>query len=912
MSAFRVWFLRLTSIFGRARRERELTEELEAHVQLETDELINRGVAPAEARRMALAHGGGVSEVHDAYRDQRGVPFIEQLMQDVRYGARTLRRSPVFTLVVVVMLALGIGANTAIFTLIDAVVVRTLPVAHPEQLVEIGDPERVSSFSTGAPRTDLISYPLYLDLRQQSRTLSGIIASGRSGRIDAHIDAADAELEHPRGRFVSDNYFTLLGVPALRGRVFGSLENQGAGASPVAVISYGYWTRRFHNDPAVIGKSIIIDDNSMVIVGVTPQTFSGEIVGQSPDIWLPLSMHDALLPNMRILTDQNASWLLLLGRTAPGFTQAQAINELGPLIDRMILANAPGKQALLTPGQQKKYLGPGERGFSRVRATFETPLFTLLIGVGLLLLIICANVANLLLARAVVRGKEIAVRLALGANRSRLVRQLLTESVLLALAGSATGMLFAWWASRALIALAFTGATVPLDLSLDVRVMVFTLAVSFAAVMLFGLAPALRASRVDLATTIRANSTGASSGGIGQRGNRVPIGKLLIAAQVALSVVMLTGAAMLVRSLRNVQTVDVGLDRDHLLITDVDMKARGYAGDRLQQLVRTVRDRIAAIPGVAAVTYSENGLFSGTDSGTNIEVPGFIARSVSDTNTAYDIVGAGYVRGIGGHLIDGRDLEPSDEGRAGKVALVNKSFASFFFPNESAVGKFIHLQDTTLVQIIGVMADTHDHALKGKPYVRMYFSYAQSSPGVDPAASLRFMVRSKGDPASVAAQVRAAIIAVDPLLPIDANTPLATLMEQSIGQERLMAQLATAFGILALLLASIGLYGVMTYAISRRTREIGLRVALGARQQDVVWSILFESLRLVAAGMIVGLPVALASVRLLRSQLTDVSLTDGPSIATALMVLAVSGIVASLIPALRASRVSPIVALQAD
>jgi predicted permease len=926
MSALRVWMLRLTSMFGRARRERDLTAELESHVQLETDELITRGINPADARRMALAHGGGVTEAHDAYRDQRGIPLLEQLVQDIRYGARTLRRSPGFTLVIVMMLALGVGANTAIFTLVDAVVVRTLPVPHPEQLVAIGDPARVNSFSTGSPRTDLISYPLYLDLRTHTRTLSGIAASGRSGRLDAHIDITgapggaanvpSAPLEHPHGRFVSDNYFTVLGVPAFRGRMFGNAENaesHGAGSSPVAVISHGYWTRRFHSDPAVIGKSIVVDDNAMTIVGIAPPAFTGEIVGASTDIWLPLSMQPALQPHMNVLTDRKASWLLLLGRVAPGVSELQAANGLGPLIIRTILANASGGDAAnFTTGKPRMYIASGARGFSRVRATFEAPLFTLLIGVGLLLLIICANVANLLLARAIVRGKEIAVRLALGANRGRLVRQLLTESVLLALAGSAAGMLFAWWASRALIALAFSGATVPLDLSLDVPVLAFTLGVSFLAVMIFGLVPALRASRVELATTIRAGAAAASSGALGQRGNRAPLGKLLIVAQVALSVVMLVGAGMLVRSLRNVQSVDVGLDRDHLLIADVDINARGYAGDRLQQLAHTLRDRFAAIPGVEAATYSENGIFSGTDSGTNFEIPGVVARVAGDTNTSYDVVGAGYVRAIGGHLLDGRDFAMSDEARAGHVALVNRSFADAHFPNQSAVGKFIHLQDTTLVEILGVLADTHDHTLTGTPNVRVYFSYATSGSGVDPAASLRFMVRAKGQPASVAAQVRAAIVAVDPLLPIDGIDPLATLMEESIGQQQLMAKLSTAFGVLALLLASIGLYGVMTYAISRRTREIGLRVALGARQGDVVRSILFESLRLVAAGMLVGLPLALGAVRLLTSQLNGVSAVDLPSIGGALAVLAASGVIASLLPALRASRVSPIVALRAD
>jgi predicted permease len=913
MSALRVWFLRLTSIFGREQRERELTEELEAHVQLETDELVDRGVSPAEARRMALAHGGGVSEVHDAYRDQRGVPAFEHFAQDVRYGARTLRRSRAFTTVIVVMLALGIGANTAIFTLIEALMVRALPVSHPEQLVAIGDQARVSGSSGGAPRTDLISYPLYLDLRTHSRTLSGILASGRAGRLDVHVDAVNAPLEHPRGRFVSGNYFSLLGVPAVRGRVFGEGEDHAEGASPVAVISYGYWTRRFHNDPAALGKSIVVDDNALTIVGIVPPTFTGEIVGTATDIWIPLTMHDVLQPHAPILANRNIDNLLLLGRLAPGATQAQAAQEIGPLITQLILASAPGKEgALFIANKQPMYITPGGRGFSRVRMTFETPLFTLLAGVGLLLVIICANVANLLLARAVVRGKEIAVRLALGANRGRLVRQLLTESLLLAFAGSAAGLLFAWWGSRALLAFAFDGVMLPIDLSLDTPVLAFTLLVSFVAVVLFGLVPALRASRVELATTLRASAAAASSGSLGQRGSRAPLGKLLIVGQVALSVVLLVGAAMLVHSLRNVQSTDVGLDRDHLLIVEVDAEARGYAGARLLGLAHNLRDRIAAIPGVDAVTYSQNGIFSGSESGTSFEIPGFVARTPSDTNAAYDIVGPGYVRGIGGRLIAGHDLSVADESRASRVALVNNAFAAAHFPGANATGKFLYLEDTAAVEIIGVVADTRDHALKGTPDPRIYFSYAQHYPALGPLVQLRLVVRTKGEPVSIAPQVRAAIVAVDPSLPIDGLDALATLMQQSIREERLVAKLASGFGVLALLLASIGLYGVMTYAITRRTREIGLRMALGAQRADLVRSIVLESLRLVVAGIVVGVPAALASVRLLRTQLTGVGAIDPPSIGVALGVLMASAIVASLLPALRASRVSPIVALQSD
>jgi putative ABC transport system permease protein len=913
MSALRVWVLRLTSIFGRARRERELTEELEAHVQLETDELTQSGIAPAEARRMALAHGGGVSEVHDAYRDQRGVPFIEQFVQDVRCGARTLRRSPGFTTVILVMLALGIGANTTIFTLVDAVVVRALPVSHPDQLVAIGDPRRVSSFSRGGPGLDLLSYPLYKDLRDHTKSFGGVLASGLTGRLDAHIGSADAALEHPHGRFVSANYFGVLGVPAARGRLFDGSEDLSEGASPVAVISYGYWAGRFHNDPAIVGSTVVIDDNRFTIIGIAREFFAGEIVGAETDIWLPASMHDVMLPHLRALSDRNSNWLLVLGRRKPNVTFEQARQETSALLVQTIVNTTPGSagQAFLA-SKPEAFIASGDRGFSRVRATFETPLFTLLIGVGLLLCIICANIANLLLARAVVRGREMAVRLALGASRMRLVRQLLTESVLLAVAGSAAGMLFAWWGSRALLAFAFDGSAIPLDLSLDVRVMGFTLAVSFVAVLLFGLVPALRASRVELASSMRAGASAVAGSALDARGKRAPLGKLLVAAQVALSVTLLVGAAMLVRSLRNVQSTDVGLDRDHLLTLNVDVSTRGYTGARLAALTEEMRNRLAAIAGVDAVTYSANGIFSGIEGIASFELPGLVVRNADDSTMAYDQVGQDYVKGIGGHLVAGRDMQPADNISFTRVALVSESFAKRAFANESPVGKFIHIQDTIPVQIVGVLADTRDHALKDSPMVRVYFNYSQRNGAIGAPGSLEWMIRTKGDPAAVAEQVRKTIVAIDPALPIDGITPIVKLMQQSIREERLVAKLASAFGVLALLLASIGLYGIMSYAITRRTREIGLRVALGAQQADVVREILFESLRLVAAGIIVGIPVALGATRLLRTQLTGVGTIDVPSIAAALGVLAISGLVASLLPALRASRVSPIVALRSD
>jgi predicted permease len=603
--------------------------------------------------------------------------------------------------------------------------------------------------------------------------------------------------------------------------------------------------------------------------------------------------------------------LLLLGRLTPGTTLAQAHHELEALMKQSIVANAPGNQGqAFLDGKPKSYISSGARGFSRVRATFQAPLFTLMMGVVLLLCIICANVANLLLARAVARGREMAVRLALGAARSRLVRQLLTESIVLALLGAAAGLVVAWWGSHAILVAASDGSAIPLDLGLDVRVLLFTLVVSFAAVALFGLAPALRASRVDLASSMRANALAVAGSGLGHRGQRAPLGKLLIAGQVALSVVLLVGAAMLVRSLRNVQSVDVGMDRDHLMVLDLDINARGYSGERLYNLVHTLRDRIGAIPGVAAVTFSENGIFSGMESSTNLQVPGFVAHEQSDTAIAYDLIGPDYVRAIGARLVQGRDMAARDERR--RVALINESAARFYFPNDNAAGKYLHFQDSIAVEIVGVVADTRDHSLDGQSPRRAYFPYVPPDTLLAYPGALRFEIRTTGEPAAIGGPIRREVLAVDPSLPIDGLSPVRIMMLQSIREERLVARLATAFGALALLLAGIGLYGVMTYAIARRTGEIGLRVALGARRQDILTMVMTEALRLVGVGLAIGLPLALVSTRLLQTQLHGIDAVDVVSLIAAVAVLTASALIAVLVPATRASKVSPIVALRAD
>ena len=907
--------------FGRAHIAREVDDELTFHLEMRMQRLMAAGMSAEAARLEALRQFGNVDGVREdcvtmdqqRERAMHRTNVIGEVQQDVVYALRTLRRNAGFTFVIVAALALGIGANTAIFTLVNAVVVRTLPVRDPEQLVAIGDPQRVSSFTQGSPRTDLISAPLYRDVRDRARSFTGVLASGRTERLDVRIDGNRSELEHPRGRFVSGNYFTVLGVPAFAGRVFDGSEDRVAGASPVATISHAYWTRRFQNDRSVVGRTIVVNNTRITIVGVAARDFTGEIVGASPDIWLPVGMHDALYPNSRILDDRSSAWLLLLGRLAPGRTLAQAQQELEPLINQSIVANAPGAQGRnFLASKPESYVSSGAKGFSRVRATFQAPLVTLMIGVGLLLVIICANVANLLLARAIARGREMAVRLALGAARGRLVRQLLTESIVLAVMGATAGLVVAWWGSHALLALASNGSTMALDLGLDVRVLLFTLGISFLAVGLFGLMPALRASRVELAASMRANAHAIAGSALGNRGQRAPLGKLLIIGQVALSVVLLVGAGMLVRSLRNVQSVDVGLDRDHLLVLDVDINSRGYSGQRLANLAQTLRDRIATLPGVADVAFSENGIFSGVESSTTVRIPGFVAREPTDSVVVYDLIGPGYVRGIGGRLVAGRELTANDAGRGPRGALINAAAAQFYFPHGSAVGKFLHFQDSIAVEILGVVADVRDHQLDGKPARRVYFPYLRPDSVLTYPGALFFEIRTNGEPAALIQQVRKAVVAVDPTLPIDGLTPVRTLMQQSIREERLVATLASAFGVLALVLAGIGLYGVMTYAIARRTGEIGLRVALGAQRNDVLWMVLAEALRVVGTGLLVGVPLAIASTRLLGAQLHDVGAFDATSLLVAVAVLVVSAVVAVLLPAMRASRVPPIVALRAD
>ena len=903
--------------FGRRSVPGEVDDELSFHIEMRAGQLMQDGLTPDDAREEARRRFGDLQDVREScvtYDEERiqamdRISLLNDFRQDIGWSARMLWRTPAVSLVVILTLALGIGANTAIFSLVNAVLLQNLAVRAPEELVVLGDPTRVNSMGFDSnPRADIYNYQAYLRLAGQNQLLSGLAASGRADRLEVRLESGQRVAETPRGRLVSGNYFDVLGVRAHLGRMLAAGEHDVIGGSPVAVISHGYWLRRFAADSAVVGREVLINEARYTIIGVAASSYNGEIVGQSTDIWLPLSMQGVLYPNRRILDDTQAYWLLLLGRRLPGVTLEQAAAGFTEL-SRNIMAEQATQPALVERAREMAVpVSSGARGVSRVRSAYRAPLLILMAGVGLLLLIICANVANILMARAVARTREMSVRLAIGAGRGRLVRQLLTESLLLSVIGASAGLVVSRWMTRLLLWLAADGGTVlPLNTGIGLPALVFTTLLALVSVVVFGLMPALRASRVEVASAMRASGKGLTGSSMGQRN---PLGRILIAGQVAFSVVLIVGATLLVRSLNHLQQADTGLDREHLVIADVDAISRGYDGDRLRGLGAELVSRIGQVPGVAAVSLTENGIFIGTESATNFTVPGFEARQNSDTVGYYDLIGPGFVRATGARLVRGREFTETDRLGAAPVVMLNESFAKHFYGDASPVGRTIRLGDSAFAEIVGVVADIKDHSLVAEARRRFYVPYLQDVLG--DASALRLTIRTSADPAQLLAPIRKAITDLNPDLPIRSIDPLSRMMRSSIAEERLLATLAMVFGGAALLLAAIGLYGVMSYAVSRRSGEIGLRVALGARRGTVITMVIRDALALVALGVAAGIPLTLAASRVIRGQLHGIEPSDPIAFGSALAVLCACAVLAALLPALRASRVAPVVALRSE
>ncbi|HEY3934854.1 MAG TPA: ABC transporter permease [Gemmatimonadales bacterium] len=911
---------RVFRLGGRRQVERDVDQEISFHIQARTQKLIDAGCTPVEARQRALAQFGDLPGVrsecltldHQRERAMQWSELAGHVAADARQAWRSLTRQPGFTLAVILILAIGIGANTAIFTLIDGFLLRTLPVPHAEQLVTIGDPAAVDDSWNGSAQTDYVSYPVYTDIRTGNRTLSDVYATGSPGDLDVVFGgsaAAASAPEHPRGRLVSENYFSVLQVGAAAGRVFSTADNHGPGSDPVAVVSYGYWQRRLAGDRAVVGRSIDVNGVPITIIGVAPRWFSGDIVGEGTDIWLPIMMQPALARGVNRVDQRSTSWLLMMGRVAPGSALARARSEIATIEVESIRSHLTGDHlARFDEGLKTDpvRVEPGARGFSPYRSTFAPALTVLMAAVALIVLIVCANVANLMLSRAVARAREMTVRMTLGARRLRLIQQLLTESVVLAVLAAIPGLFAAFWGSRLLLTAAASGPDpIPLDVRPDLRVLAFTAIVTLLSAMLFGLLPALHATRIELAGALR--TSGRNLAGGRHRLGRFAVGKVLVAAQCAFSMLLLVGTGLLLRSMQRIRTADLGFDRDRMVLVDVSTARSGYDSSRREVLVRELADRARHVPGVAAVSYAEDGTFSGGRSGGHVTVAGYTAPADSDRQVMWDAVGPDYFHAIGAHLLRGRDFDERDSKTGAKVTVINETMTRRYFAGRDPIGGLV-TYDSSTYTVIGEVRDIQEYDVRAKPEREMYLSIFQAGPV---PKGFILQVRVSGDPRRAVAPLRTALLAADPTLAMDVQT-LNNLVRDSVAEDRLLVQVTTFFGLVALLLTAIGLYGVTAYTTRQRTAEFGLRLALGAEPTSLTRLVLREAVALVAIGVVVGLPCGLAATRLLQHQLFGVAAADPESFGVAIMVLIGTALVASYLPARRAMRVTPVEALRSD
>jgi predicted permease len=842
---------------------------------------------------------------------------LATLQQDLVYGLRTLRRSPGVTAIAVLSLALGIGANTAVFTVMNALLLRPLPVRDPQQLVLLTDPT-ASGMITGVENGSrtFLSYHEFENLRDHNQVFSGLAAFS-SVDISPPVATETSEAAPAALTLVNGDYFSTLGVAPRLGRAFGPDVDHGVGGHPVAVVSDAFWRARLGGSPAAVDHTVRIRQTVFDVIGVMPPAFTGVAVGDPTDLWVPFTMQQVVTPGSDWLTQppgvaRRTEFLHLMGRRRPGVTEAQAKAGANLTFQQGLQADA----ALIADPERRKDLvntyveaSDARHGVSELRGQYTQPLAVVMALVGLLLLLASANVANLLLARAAGRSRELSVRVALGAKRSRLIRQLLTESLLLAGIGAALGLGLAQLGSQLLLRMVSGGAApVPLDAHLDGPVLAFTLEVTVVTGLLFGLVPAFRATRPDLNVVLRGASRDASGTG-GQ--DRLRMGTVLAGAQVAISLVLLITAGLFVRTFQNLTTVPLGYDTNGLVMFRVDLTPLGYAPAAVTTHFQDLLARFQTVPGVAHVSLSANGLFYGGDSGDDVSFPGMPLVAGENPSARFDLVGPDYFQTVGIPILLGRDVVAEDATGL-QPAWLNQSMARYFFKDASPVGHHmvVHYSfGNAEYDIKGVVANVHDHALRGEVPNRFYLPYFNN---VDTTRAAIFQVRYAGEAAAVTGGLRAILRGADPALGPPIFRTVSSLIDLQLLRDRLTAELSTLFGAFALLLASLGLYGVLSYHVSRRLGEIGVRMALGAGRRSILALVLREALVVTLAGSLVGVAVALATTHFLSTLLFGLTGRDPATIALAVVTLVAVATVAAMLPAWRASRTDPIVVLRGE
>jgi predicted permease len=890
--------IRMRSLFRRRLAERELQEELRFHLERQTEKYVAAGIAREEAARRARIELGGLEQTRERCRDARGTRLVENLAQDLRYGLRTLRKNPGYAAVAIVSLALGIGANAAIFSLMDAVLLSRLPVWHPEELVV------VTTLDADSRSHDSFSYPMYRDLRDRNQAFDGVIARGG---VQLNLSYRGMT-EKVYGELVSGNYYDVLGVRPWIGRLLSQQDDRAPGAQPVAVLSYGFWQRRFGGDPVVVGQSVLLNEHPVTVIGVAAPAFYGTSLGANADVRLPLILTTLFRPMpWNHLEIRNHQWLDVMARRKPGVSVVQAQSSLDVLFHQILAGEEKQLPAGTSEYKRQRFLSrhirlqPGQQGYTSLQREMRRPLLLMFAVTGMVLLILCANLANLAMARAGVRRQEAAVRLALGAGRARLLRQWLTESVMVSLGGALASVLVAWWGKAALVSFVPAESQANLESPLGWRVFGFMLVVGVAAGILTGLAPALRAARGAPGDALRSDSRTFAAGG----GPRTLLGGLIV-LQMALSLPLLVGAGSFVESLRNLEGMDTGFHKENILLASMNPSLNGYAQEKIQALYARELEEVRALPGVRSAGLSTTTPIEGGWDMLSVVVEGYQPLEGEDMNPNWTAISPGYLQSVGIALLAGRDFTDQDNLGAPKVAIINETMAHYFFKDANPLGRKIGLEKVPDTEIVGVVRDSKYVSLREAPRRQMYMPAAQQ----DHLFDLTLVARTAGDPRAVVDMVRAATARVDAHLPLYHVTTLEAQLDDSLIQDRLVAWLSALFGVLATLLSALGLYGVVTYTVQTRTREIGVRMALGAPPGQILNLFLRRTGFLLAFGMALGLGAALAVSGLIASMLFGVRSIELVIYVAAILLLLAAAVLAAYLPARRATRVDPVVALR--